>query len=96
MAQIDDRIGMHIDIAGLSSDDCRDIGIDYDVEGESAYEAVLHFGQNTNVRQLIELLEECSRMTGGSTIQRQHLETALLLKRNKRAALRLLEAPQEA
>lgn len=96
LEQILDRLGMDLRLDGPTVDDCRNFCIEFNVEGKDAYAAVENFGGKTNLRQLVALLEEARDIAGHvGSIQRKHLETALLLKRNARSALKLFE-PGEA
>lgn len=91
MAQIDDRIGMRIEIVGLTRQDCIEFCVEHNVEGKDAHEAICSYGQRTNVRQLSRLFDQCRIVAGAhGSIQRRHIETALLLITGSEASLKLL------
>lgn len=93
MAQIDDRIGMRIEIVGLTYQDCIEFCIEHNVEGRDAHEAICSYGQRTNVRQLSRLFDQCRIVAGAKgSIQRRHIETALLLITGSEASLKLLNS----
>lgn len=97
MAQIDDRIGMRIEIVGLTRQDCIEFCIERNVEGKDAHDAICNYGQRTNVRQLSRLFDQCRIVAGPQgSIHRRHIETALLLITGSEASLKLLSSRASA
>lgn len=104
MEQINDRIAMTVEIDGPTPEDCAQVAVAYNVVGNDAFKAVRNFGANTNLRQLCAVLDEAEDLAydgidhlihdgAPPKIALVHIENALLLKRGRREALRLLEAP---
>jgi len=67
--QIASRIAKHLRIKGITAGDIDAFGIEFNVEGKDAYEALRHFGAGRNCRDLMNLLEEAHRLAGTERIQ---------------------------
>jgi hypothetical protein len=90
--QIDDRIWHNVAVSPLSQEDCRSLGVEFNVEGRDAYDAVTSFGQAKNAWQLVRLLTNAKALTQGvGSIQLRHLEQALIARNGDGKDLRLLE-----
>ncbi|UCI10610.1 hypothetical protein [Mesorhizobium sp. B1-1-8] len=63
MDQIESRIGMRFEIGQPTREDCVRIGAEHDVEGADAYEAIVIYGENTSLRALCPLLQNCAAGT---------------------------------
>lgn len=63
--QIESRIGMTFRVDRPDYADCMNIGIEFNVEGTQAYDALAAFGARTSVRELVRLLVTCAAITGG-------------------------------
>lgn len=88
LEQIDDRIWHNVRVSELSADDCRSIGIEFNVEGKEAYSAIATFGLASNARQLVRLLSYAKALTQGQgSVQLRHIESALLARNGNDAAL---------
>ncbi len=79
-----------------SADDCKSVGVEYDVEGKDAYDALVCYGARSSLRDLFRLLDhaKASRLGGGS-IRKKHLELAVMLlhggdEKSNREAKKLL------
>lgn len=91
VAQIENRIGPRVFLDRPTAEACESIGVEFNVEGRDAYQALAFFGGNTTVRDLVRLLEICTRNNeGGGSIRLSHLETAVLGLYGNSNALRLL------
>jgi hypothetical protein len=79
MEQISQRMLMRFEVRKPLASDCRNIGILFNVEGMEAYAAIAAFGCQTSLRELVDLLQKATFMTGGEgSIHRRHLESALI------------------
>lgn len=88
--QVDERLGMKIQLPKLDRRDCDLIGAAYGVEGMDAYEAIGNFGMRTTARHLGRLLREAKMLTTGTGgIRLQHIKTVMKAKPDQ-ADLRLL------
>jgi len=92
LEQIDDRIWHNVRVSELSAEDCRSIGIEFNVEGKDAYSAITAFGLRSNARQLVRLLSNARALTQGQgSVQLRHIESALLARNGSGNDLSLLE-----
>lgn len=92
MEQIESPIGAVFHIGLPTREDCINIGVEYNVEGRDAYEAIANFGQNTSLRRLCFLLDICVAATGGvGSLSLQRIETTLR-DHSGRDAVKLLAA----
>lgn len=93
LEQIRSRIGWRVHLGPPSPDDCRSIGVEYNVEGKDAYAALVCFGGATNIRELVRLLREAKVCTGGvGSVQLRHIEAAVLSIYGTRDALMMLKS----
>lgn len=92
--QIASRLPYTVAVGKPTRDDCVNIGVEYNVEGRDAYEALANYGQGTSLRSLCFLLDMCAAATGGrGSIALRHIETALgNMTPAGRDALKLLSA----
>ncbi|WP_417689464.1 AAA family ATPase [Roseibium sp.] len=89
--QIVSRLGLRVELGAPTEEDCRNIGIDFDVEGKDAYDALRNFGHQTSVRDLVRLLTFAEQLRGASgSIQMHHLKTAFLTIYGSKKDLKLL------
>ncbi|CCV09626.1 conserved hypothetical protein [Mesorhizobium metallidurans STM 2683] len=78
MDQIESRIGMRFEIGQPTREDCVRIGAEHNVEGADAYEAIVTCGENTSLRALCHLLQNCAAGTSGfGSIRLPRIETTL-------------------
>lgn len=78
MDQIESRIGMRFEIGQPTREDCVRIGAEHNVEGADAYEAIVTYGENTSLRALCHLLQNCAAGTSGfGNIRLPRIETTL-------------------
>lgn len=78
MDQIESRIGMRFEIGQPTPEDCVRIGAKHNVEGADAYEAIVIYGENTSLRALCHLLQNCTAATSGAGgIRLSRIETTL-------------------
>jgi hypothetical protein len=78
MDQIESRIGMRFEIGQPTREDCVRIGAEHNVEGADAYEAIVIYGENTSLRALCHLLQNCAARTSGfGSIRLPRIETTL-------------------
>lgn len=76
--QIASRLPYTVAVGKPTRDDCIGIGVEYNVEGKDAYEALANYGQQTSLRALCFLLDLSAALTGGQGgIALRHIETAL-------------------
>jgi len=95
MEQIESRIGMRVTLPPLTEQDCIGIGAAMNVEGRDAYEAVESFGLQTNVRALVQMLQQADRLSGGGAgVRLQHIKSAVLSMHGKADALSYLKTPK--
>lgn len=94
--QIESRLPYRVAVGKPTRDDCVSIGVEYNVEGRDAYEALAAYGQRTSLRALCFLLDMCAAATGGrGGIALRHIETALgNMTPIGRDALKLLSVEQ--
>jgi len=77
-------------------EDCRDIAVEFNVEGKDAYAALETFGCQTSLRDLVRVLEIATVVTGGAgSIQLRHIQQATLKKYGDPSALKLLTTETE-
>jgi DNA transposition AAA+ family ATPase len=89
--QIESRIGMRFEIGQPTREDCVRIGAEYNVEGADAYEAIVLYGENTSLRALCYLLQNCAAAANGvGNIRLPRIETMLRIMSCGSDALRLL------
>ncbi|RUW81286.1 AAA family ATPase [Mesorhizobium sp. M2A.F.Ca.ET.067.02.1.1] len=89
--QIESRIGMRFEIGQPTREDCVRIGAEHNVEGADAYEAIATYGQNTSLRALCHLLQNCAADTSGDgSIRLPRIETMLRVMSCGSDALKLL------
>ncbi len=89
--QIVSRLGLRVELGPPTEEDCRNIGIDFNVEGKDTYEALRKFGRQTSVRDLVRLLTFAEQLRGASgSIQMHHLKTAFLTIYGNKKDLKLL------
>ena len=92
LEQIDDRIWHDVRVGELSAEDCRSIGIEFNVEGKDAYSAIASFGLKSNARQLVRLLTYAKALTQGQgSVQLRHIQSALVARTGNGSDLELLE-----
>jgi AAA domain len=92
--QLRQRMLMCAVIGKPSNRDCRDIGVSFNVEGVETYEALTAYGMRTSLRELVDLLQKATVITGGEgSIKRATLEAALLHYGGE-SALKLLSPPR--
>ncbi|MBZ9982461.1 MULTISPECIES: hypothetical protein [unclassified Mesorhizobium] len=78
MNQIESRIGMRFEIGQPTREDCVRIGAEHNVEGADADEAIVIYGENTSLRALCHLLQNCAPATSGDgNIRLPRIETML-------------------
>ncbi|QND69743.1 hypothetical protein HB777_37560 (plasmid) [Mesorhizobium loti] len=78
MDQIESRIGMRFEIGQPTREDCVRIGAEHNVEGTDSYEAIAIYGENTSLRALCYLLQNCAAGTSGfGSIRLPRIETTL-------------------
>nr|BAN09566.1 conserved hypothetical protein [Mesorhizobium loti NZP2037] len=65
MDQLESRIGMRFEIGQPTREDCVRIGVEQNVDGADAYEAIVIYGENTSLRALCHLLQNCAALTSG-------------------------------
>jgi DNA transposition AAA+ family ATPase len=75
--QIVSSLGFRVELDVPLEEDCRDIAIDFNLEGTEAYQTLAHFGRQTSVRDLVRLLLFAEKLRGQSggislTTSRQH------------------------
>ncbi len=93
--QIKSRIGVIRKLGKPLPEDCRDIAIEFNVEGKDARTALETFGCQTSLRDLVRVLEIASVITGGfGSIQLRHIEQATLKKYGDPSALALLKGEE--
>lgn len=93
MEQIESRIGMRVSLPALTEQDCFGIGAALNVEGRDAYEAVTSFGLQTNVRALVQMLQQADRLSGGvAGVRLHHIKSAVLSMHGSTDALSYLKA----
>lgn len=96
LEQINSRIGMRVRLGKPFPEDCRDLAIEFNVEGKDAYAAVEAYGARTSIRDLVKLLEVAERITGGvGSIKLGTLEHALLTLNGDQDALSLIVTEEE-
>lgn len=89
--QLNQRLLWSFKIGKPSYRDCRNIGIEFNVEGADAYEAVAAFGMRKSLRELVVLLEKAMLFMGDSgSIKLPTLEMTLLANGGEQA-LKLLK-----
>lgn len=89
--QIVSRLGPRVDLGPPLEEDCRNICIDFNVEGRDAYDALASFGRQTSVRDLVRLLVFAEKINGSAgSIQMHHLKTAFLTIYGNKRDLKLL------
>jgi DNA transposition AAA+ family ATPase len=91
LEQIKSRIGARVRLGKPFAEDCRDIAIDFNVEGRDAHAAVASFGIRTSIRDLVRLLQAAGRVATAGTIQLRHVEQAIMTVYGDPAALDLLQ-----
>jgi DNA transposition AAA+ family ATPase len=90
LEQVKSRIGIRVKLGKPLPEDCRDIAVEFNVEGKDAYAALETFGCQTSLRDLVHVLEIASVVTGGvGSIQLRHIEQAALKKYDDRNTLKL-------
>jgi len=91
MDQIESRIGMRFEIGQPTREDCVRIGAEHNVEGADAYEAIVIYGENTSLRALCHLLQNCVAVTNGvGSIRLSRIETTLRVMSCRSDGLKLL------
>ena len=91
MDQIESRIGMRFEIGQPTREDCVRIGAEHNVEGDNAYEVIVIYGENTSLRALCHLLQNCAAVTNGvGSIRLSRIETTLRVMSGGNDALKLL------
>jgi len=96
--QIKSRIGARVTLRSPFPADCRNIAVEFNVEGKDAYSALETFGGKTSLRDLDILLRASVRATqGAGSVQLRHIEQACLtLHDGDRKALKLLRTGELA
>src|SRR5690606_1397738 len=104
MKQIEDRIDYTVEVGGMTAEDCELIAVAYNVKGNGAFSAVRNFGLQTNVRQLVRLIEHAQMLAGDQMdvvqtytaeedhlpeITFEHLEMASRIKRGRQKTSQL-------
>ncbi|QDG77336.1 AAA family ATPase [Labrenzia sp. PHM005] len=89
--QIVSRLGFRIELGVPLEEDCRDIAVDYNVEGAEAYQALARFGGQTSVRDLVRLLVFAEKLKSQSSgINLHHLKAAFLTIYGSKRDLKIL------
>lgn len=108
LLQIADRVDFEVEVGGMTAEDCELVAIEYGVEGNDAFQAARNYGLQTNVRQLVRLIEHAQMLAGDGqhveelytreqpAVRYEHLEAALLVKRGRKEALHLFSSPKAA
>lgn len=69
------------------------IGAEHNVEGADAYEAIVVYGENTSLRGLCHLLQNCAAVTNGvGSIRLSRIEITLRVMSCSSGALKLLHS----
>lgn len=69
---------MRFEIGQPTREDCLRIGAEHTVEGADAYEAIVTYGENTSLRALCHLLQNCATATSQvGSIRLPRIETTL-------------------
>jgi len=90
--QVESRIGMRMMIHGPSKTDCEALGAQFNVEGRDAYRALVNIGKQTSIRDLIQLLQMATVLTGGTGgVRLDHINTSIKMLNAKVDPQRLLE-----
>lgn len=91
--QIEDRIGLNVELPALDDEDCDLIAAAYGVSGDDAISAARALGAKTNARDLCRVMQY-ARLTApqGASVRLTHIKNAVMALKGKTSALGLLKS----
>lgn len=74
-AQVSSRIGKEVNLSTLEPNDFVMIGVERNVEGKGAYDALITYGMKTSMREAVQLLDAARLLAGPhGSIRLQHIQ----------------------
>lgn len=91
--QVEDRIGLTVELPALDDEDCDLIAGAYGVSGDDAVSAARVLGAKTNARELCRTLQFARlAVPEGASVRLTHIKNAVMALKGKTSALGLLKS----
>jgi len=90
--QVEDRVGRWVRLERPLPEDIQSIGIDYEVQGKDAYDALIAYGVHFTIRKAVRLLQTARQLAGEKGSIRYHhlIDAATFIHENRSEVTKLL------